>query len=81
MAVLLMLMYVHRGVLKPQQVAPVYTFGSPGVMCAGALGSCSTCVQDTAAGAEACSQVVSGLCGFGVQHKANLWRVSGFCRA
>jgi hypothetical protein len=57
MAVLLMLMYVRRGVLRPQQVAPVYTFGSPGIFCDGALGSCSACITDPATGAAACSLV------------------------
>lgn len=57
MAVLLMLMYVRRGVLRPQQVAPVYTFGSPGVFCDGALGACSACVLDPSTNAEACSLV------------------------
>jgi hypothetical protein len=57
MAVLLMLMYVHRGVLRPQQVAPVYTFGSPGIFCDGALGACSACFTDPSTGAEACSLV------------------------
>ena len=57
MAVLLMLMYVRRGVLRPQQAAPVYTFGSPGVFCDGALGACSACVMDPSTGAEACSLV------------------------
>jgi hypothetical protein len=57
MAVLLMLMYVRRGVLRPQQVAPVYTFGSPGIFCDGALGACSACIVDPSTGAEACSLV------------------------
>jgi hypothetical protein len=57
MAVLLMLMYVHRGVLRPQQVAPVFTFGSPGIFCDGALGACSACFTDPSTGAEACSLV------------------------
>ena len=30
---LLLLMYVHRGVLKPEEVAPIYTFGSPAIFC------------------------------------------------
>ncbi|KAF6252062.1 Alpha/Beta hydrolase protein [Scenedesmus sp. NREL 46B-D3] len=41
MAVLLMTMFRRRGVLGPQQVAPVYTFGSPAIFCDGALGACS----------------------------------------
>jgi hypothetical protein len=55
MAVLLMLMYVQRGVLRPEQVAPVYTFGAPAVFCDGALGACSACSTDSTTGAEACS--------------------------
>eukprot|EP00879_Flechtneria_rotunda_P005133 GHRR01005415.1.p1 GENE.GHRR01005415.1~~GHRR01005415.1.p1 ORF type:complete len:719 (+),score=230.97 GHRR01005415.1:657-2813(+) len=56
LAVLLMLMFRHRGVLLPQQIAPVYTFGSPAIFCDGALGVCSTCgLQEAAAGSgEAC---------------------------
>jgi len=38
MAVLLMLMFRHRGVLQPEQISPVYTFGAPAVFCDGALG-------------------------------------------
>jgi hypothetical protein len=60
MAVLLMLMYVRRGVLRPQQVAPVYTFGAPGIFCDGALGACSACLVDPSTGAEACSLVRRG---------------------
>ena len=41
LAVLLTLMYRRRGVLLPQQIAPVYTFGSPAIFCDGALGGCS----------------------------------------
>lgn len=52
-----MLMYVRRGVLRPQQVAPVYTFGAPGIFCDGALGACGACLVDPSTGAEACSLV------------------------
>lgn len=53
MAVLLMVMFRHRGVLLPQQIAPVVTFGAPAVFCDGALGGCSVLPE----GAEACSLV------------------------
>eukprot|EP00775_Hariotina_reticulata_P012659 gene12659-12786_t len=45
MAVLLMLMFRHRGVLHPEQIGPVYTFGSPAVFCDGALGGWGPCSQ------------------------------------
>lgn len=56
MAVLLMLMFRHRGVLLPQQIAPVYTFGAPALFCDGALGGCSAC-NIGADGTEACTLV------------------------
>ncbi|KAK9818157.1 hypothetical protein WJX72_007963 [[Myrmecia] bisecta] len=37
---LLMLMYLHRGVLPPVAIAPVYTFGAPAIFCEGAAGPC-----------------------------------------
>jgi hypothetical protein len=40
---LLMLMYVHRGVLPISAVAPVYTFGAPAVFCEGGLGGQCAC--------------------------------------
>jgi hypothetical protein len=45
MAVLLMLMFCHRGVLQPEQISPVYTFGSPAVFCDGAVGGWGPCAQ------------------------------------
>lgn len=45
MAVLLTLMFRHRGVLHPEQIGPVYTFGSPAVFCDGALGGWGPCSQ------------------------------------
>ena len=60
MAVLLMLMFRHRGVLLPQQIAPVYTFGAPALFCDGALGGCNACSIGPD-GSEACA-LVSRLC-------------------
>mmetsp|Transcript_5936 Transcript_5936/g.11587 ORF Transcript_5936/g.11587 Transcript_5936/m.11587 type:complete len:741 (-) Transcript_5936:123-2345(-) len=39
---MLMMMYLHRGVLEPHNLAPVHTFGSPAVFCGGesCTGSC-----------------------------------------
>ncbi|WIA12809.1 hypothetical protein OEZ85_006440 [Tetradesmus obliquus] len=54
MAVMLMIMFRRRGVLGPQQIAPVYTFGAPAIFCDGALGTCSACVTQPD-GSEACS--------------------------
>eukprot|EP00882_Tetradesmus_deserticola_P013869 GHRQ01014728.1.p1 GENE.GHRQ01014728.1~~GHRQ01014728.1.p1 ORF type:complete len:504 (+),score=218.02 GHRQ01014728.1:204-1514(+) len=56
MAVMLMIMFRRRGVLGPQQIAPVYTFGAPAIFCDGALGTCSACVTQPD-GSEACSLV------------------------
>jgi Lipase (class 3) len=44
----LMLLLVSRGVVKPEQVSPVYTFGAPAVFCQGAVpemdeGRCKDC--------------------------------------
>lgn len=64
LAVLLTLMYRRRGVLLPQQIAPVYTFGSPAIFCDGALGGCSggcgTGAADAAGGAAAGGCSISG---------------------
>lgn len=40
---MLMMMLLHRGVLKPSNLAPVHTFGAPAVFCGGeaCCGSCS----------------------------------------
>ena len=40
---MLMMMYLHRGILDVSQLAPVHTFGSPAVFCGGeaCFGSCS----------------------------------------
>jgi hypothetical protein len=38
---LLMLMYVHRGVLSVEDIATVYTFGAPAVFCEAGEGACS----------------------------------------
>ncbi|KAF8067235.1 choline monooxygenase [Scenedesmus sp. PABB004] len=54
LAVLLMLMFRHRGVLRAAQVAPVVTFGAPAIFCDGALGACSAC-GSVPGGAESCS--------------------------
>lgn len=35
-ATLLVMMYVHRGVISPVNLAPTYTFGAPAVFCEGA---------------------------------------------
>jgi hypothetical protein len=59
MAVMLMIMFRRKGVLGPQQIAPVYTFGAPAIFCDGALGACSACVTQPD-GSEACS-LVSGV--------------------
>ena len=40
MATLLALMYVARGVLSPDQLAPTVTFGAPAILCAAARGGC-----------------------------------------
>jgi hypothetical protein len=46
---MLMLMYVHRGVLPVELVAPVYTFGAPAVFCEGVATGCQTnCGEDYA---------------------------------
>ncbi len=39
LGMLLMLMLKHRGVLRAEQVAPVYTFGAPAIFCEGG-GAC-----------------------------------------
>lgn len=54
MAVMLMIMFRRRGVLGPQQIAPVYTFGAPAIFCDGALGTCSACITQPD-GSETCS--------------------------
>lgn len=64
LAVLLMLMFRRRGVLAPQQIAPVYTFGAPAIFCDGALGACAACGIGPD-GAEACS-VVRGAASHGL---------------
>lgn len=49
---LLMLMYLHRGVLPPMSISPVYTFGSPAIFCEGSacsMCSCSDCFDRGAA--------------------------------
>jgi hypothetical protein len=56
MAVMLMIMFRRRGVLGPQQIAPVYTFGAPAIFCDGALGTCSACITQPD-GSESCSLV------------------------
>lgn len=40
LATLLMMMYVHRGVVEPCNLAPVYTFGAPAIFCEGSAGAC-----------------------------------------
>jgi hypothetical protein len=40
LATLLMMMYLKRGVLSAENLAPVYTFGAPAIFCEGAAGSC-----------------------------------------
>lgn len=43
-ATLLVMMYVHRGVISPVNLAPTYTFGAPAVFCEGSCcGSGETC--------------------------------------
>lgn len=37
LGVVLMLLYVVRGVLKPHQIAPIYTYGAPAVFCQGGM--------------------------------------------
>lgn len=61
MAVLLMLMFRSRGVLLPQQIAPVYAFGAPALFCDGALGGWNACSDDSDA-SEACSLVSTVAC-------------------
>jgi hypothetical protein len=41
MATLLMIMFRLRGVLANHQIAPVVTFGAPGIFCDGSAGSCN----------------------------------------
>lgn len=53
---LLALMFVHRGVLSPEAIHPVFTFGAAAVFCEGASG-CANC-QD-------CS--LASYCGFPVR--------------
>lgn len=48
---LLMLMFLHRGVMPAVAAAPTYTFGAPAIFCEGAAGFCS---------AEACTQEGKG---------------------
>ena len=39
LATLLMLMYLHRRVLRPLQLSPTYTFGAPAIFCEGGVTS------------------------------------------
>lgn len=51
----LLLMYVHRGVLPASAISPVYTFGAPAVFCEGAGGACGCSVDSQGGGqADAC---------------------------
>lgn len=40
LATLLMMMYLRRGVIGPENLAPVYTFGAPAIFCEGNTGPC-----------------------------------------
>jgi Lipase (class 3) len=40
LATLLMMMFLKRGVLSAENLAPVYTFGAPAIFCEGAAGGC-----------------------------------------
>ena len=40
LATLLMMMYLHRGVVSAENLAPVYTFGAPAIFCEGTAGAC-----------------------------------------
>lgn len=40
LATLLMMMFLKRGVLRAENLAPVYTFGAPAIFCEGAAGGC-----------------------------------------
>lgn len=40
LATLLMMMYLRRGVIGLENLAPVYTFGAPAIFCEGATGPC-----------------------------------------
>ncbi|KAL4542680.1 hypothetical protein Ndes2526B_g04631 [Nannochloris sp. 'desiccata'] len=40
LATLLMMMYLKRGVVSAENLAPVYTFGAPAIFCEGAAGAC-----------------------------------------
>jgi hypothetical protein len=65
MATLLALMYVSRGVLRPDQLAATVTFGAPAILCAAARGGCggAGCAGCGAACAAAGSSASAGACG------------------
>lgn len=46
LAMLLMLMLRNRGVLRPENIAPVYTFGAPAIFCEGGT-ACSCAPEPT----------------------------------
>ena len=43
LATLLMMMYLRRGVIGRENLAPVYTFGAPAIFCEGNQGPCGPC--------------------------------------
>jgi hypothetical protein len=52
LAMLLMLMLRNRGVLRPENIAPVYTFGAPAIFCEGGA-ACSCATEPTLPGMPA----------------------------
>lgn len=61
MATLLALMFVSRGALRPDQLAPTVTFGSPAILCARARGNAGCGGSGTCGGAcGACASACSG---------------------
>lgn len=52
LATLLMMMYLRRGVIGPENLAPVYTFGAPAIFCEGGeacSGDCGSCTASAPA--------------------------------
>jgi hypothetical protein len=67
---LLMMMYLHRKVIGPENVAPVYTFGSPAIFCEGGCDGC--CAADGCREKQEKSSKSSNKDGGGILQKLGL---------
>lgn len=71
---LLMMMYLHRRVIGPENVAPVYTFGAPAIFCEGGCGGCGGCCAPEGRGKkqESSNDSHNGKDGEGILQKLGL---------